>query len=273
MDFLNVIDPLSGGPLFAILAVLALVDSTSFGTLAIPVWLLMAPGRVRVARMLLYLGTITLFYFVVGLAVLLGAGWIVENLGQLMESRLAMAFGMLLGVGLFLWSFRLDSPATKERARSGNGRLAAWRRRATGQEPGGLGSLVGLALGAGLVEVASMLPYLAAIGLIAAQGPGWPASTLWLAGYCLVMVLPALVLLAARCGAGRLVERPLARLDAWFARHGASTAAWVVGAVGVVLVLNTAPAVLSADAVSDTVPGGLPAGLSTGLFTAMVART
>ncbi|MFB9070857.1 hypothetical protein ACFFX0_06475 [Citricoccus parietis] len=35
-----------------------------------------------------------------------------------------------------------------------------------------------------------------------------------------------------------------------------------MGAVGVVLVLNTAPAVLSADAVSDSAPGGLPAGLS-----------
>ncbi|WMY77648.1 hypothetical protein [Citricoccus sp. I39-566] len=37
-------DALTGAPLLLILAVLALVDSTSFGTLAVPAWFLMAPG-------------------------------------------------------------------------------------------------------------------------------------------------------------------------------------------------------------------------------------
>ncbi|MEK8226364.1 hypothetical protein NKG05_10320 [Oerskovia sp. M15] len=32
------------------------------------------PGRVRVARMLVYLGTIVAFYFAVGLVIMLGAG-------------------------------------------------------------------------------------------------------------------------------------------------------------------------------------------------------
>jgi hypothetical protein len=247
-------DALSGAPLFAILAVLALVDSTSFGTLAIPVWLLMAPGRIRAGRVLAYLGTIAVFYLAVGLAVLAGADWMVEHvagLGALAGSRPIMVLGTVVGIGLLAWSFRLDSPAAKDRARSGQGRLTRWRRRATGAEAGaGAGPLMGLALAAGLVEVASMLPYLAAIGLIAAQGPGWPASPLMLVGYCVVMVLPALVLLAGRVLARPIVERPLARLDAWFARHGASTAAWVVGIIGVVLVVNTAPAAFSAGAVS-----------------------
>lgn len=248
-------DALSGAPLLAILAVLALVDSTSFGTLAIPVWLLTTPGRIRAGRVLAYLATIAMLYLTIGLAVLAGANWIVENvagLGALAESRFVMVLGTVVGIGLFAWSFRLDSPAAKERARSGQGRMARWRRRATGVETGagsGIGPLVGLALTAGLVEVASMLPYLAASGLIAAQGPGWPASPLMLVGYCVVMVLPALVLFAARVLAQPLVERPLARLDAWFARHGASTAAWVVGIIGVVLVVNTAPAAFSAGAV------------------------
>lgn len=252
---------LSGAPLLAVLAALALLDSTSFGTLAIPVWLLTTPGRIRAGRLLAYLATITVFYLAIGLAVLAGASWIVENvagLGALAGSRPVMVLGMLVGIGLLVWSFRLDSPAAKERARSGQGRLARWRRRATGVDAasgsGGLGPLVGLALAAGLVEVASMLPYLAAIGLIATQGPGWPASPLLLAGYCVVMVLPALVLFAARLLARPLVERPLERLDAWFGRHGASTAAWVVGIVGVVLVVNTAPEALSTGAVSHLMP-------------------
>ena len=43
------------------LAVLALIDSTSFGTLLIPTWLLMHPGRVRAMRMLVFLGTVAAF--------------------------------------------------------------------------------------------------------------------------------------------------------------------------------------------------------------------
>ncbi|WMY77649.1 GAP family protein [Citricoccus sp. I39-566] len=200
-----------------------------------------------------------------GFAVMAGAGWVVEHHADLLGSRPVMAVGLVAGVGLFWWSFRLDSPAAQERSRSGAGRLARWRQRAVGAlpetpaEPGataagrrssGLGALLALALTAGLAEVATMLPYLAAIGLIVTQGPGWPASGLLLVAYCVVMMLPALVLLAGRLVARRLVERPLARLDAWFTRHGASTAAWVVGAVSVFLVLNTAPVVSATGAVS-----------------------
>lgn len=264
-------DALTGAPFLLILAVLALVDSTSFGTLAVPAWFLMAPGRLRPGRILIYLATLATFYAAVGLAVMAGTGWVVEHHADLLTSRPVMALGLAAGVALFWWSFRLDSPAAKARQRAGGGRLARWRERAVGagsevavqspsetgttaagRQSSGLGSLMTLALVAGLAEVATMLPYLAAIGLIVAQGPGGPASVLLLVAYCVVMMLPALVLLAGRILARRLVERPLARLDGWFARHGASTAAWVVGAVGAVLVLNTAPEVFAAGAVLIT---------------------
>lgn len=196
---------------------------TSFGTLAVPAWFLMAPGRLCPGRILAYLGTLAAFYAAVGFAVMAGAGWVVEHHADLLGSRPVMAVGLVAGVGLFWWSFRLDSPAAKERSRSGAGRLSGWRQRAVGTlpetpaEPGataagrqssGLGALVALALTAGLAEVATMLPYLAAIGLIMAQGPGWPASGLLLMAYCAVMMLPALVLLAGSILARRLMERP-----------------------------------------------------------------
>src|SRR5690606_13354204 len=44
------------------LAVLALIDSTSFGTLLIPLWLLLSPGRPSPHRVLLFLGTVAAFY-------------------------------------------------------------------------------------------------------------------------------------------------------------------------------------------------------------------
>ncbi|MEU5675395.1 hypothetical protein ABZ749_34945, partial [Micromonospora sp. NPDC047753] len=54
------------------LAGLALIDSTSIGTLFIPVWLLLAPGPVNVRRILGYLATIAVFYLAVGLLLVWG---------------------------------------------------------------------------------------------------------------------------------------------------------------------------------------------------------
>ncbi len=247
---------LTGAALFGALAVLALIDSTSFGTLLIPVWLLMSPSRVRVGRMLVYLGSIAGFYALVGLAILLGAGALSDTLADLSSMRPFLIAQLLIGVGLFAWSFKLEPVGGRKPAKSvasasstgaasaadiaqatdspveRPGKLSRWRERVLGTESGSGLALATLAVGAGLVEVATMLPYLAALGLIGTQGPGWPTSGLWILGYCLVMIAPALVLTAARVFAARLVERPLGRLDGWLTRNAASTTAWVVGIVG-----------------------------------------
>ncbi|WP_423463306.1 GAP family protein [Promicromonospora sp. MS192] len=253
---------LTGTALVGALVVLALIDSTSFGTLLIPVWLLMSPGRVRVGRMLLYLGSIAGFYALVGLAILLGANALSDALTTLSGTRWFLIAQLLVGVGLFAWSFKLEpvggrkpaaavaggaagsapvpadaaspagGPTADTTPATRAGRLSRWRERVLGSESGSGSALALLAVGAGLVEVATMLPYLAALGLIGTQGPGWPASGLWVLGYCVVMIAPALVLTAARVFAARLVERPLGRLDGWLTRNAASTTAWVVGIVG-----------------------------------------
>ena len=107
---------------------------------------------------------------------------------------------------------------------------------------GSLLSLMGLAVTAAAIEVASMLPYLAAIGIIATQGPAWPTSGLLLLGYCVVMVLPALLLMVGRLLASRVLEKPLRQLDTWLTRNAASATAWVVGIVGALLAANAAGA-------------------------------
>ncbi|WP_229872152.1 GAP family protein [Promicromonospora soli] len=260
---------LTGATLFGALAVLALIDSTSFGTLLIPVWLLMSPGRVRVGRMVIYLGSIAGFYALVGLVILLGAGAMSDTLATVSSTRPFLIAQLLIGVGLFAWSFKLEpvggrrsaepvasataagtgpvagagsvagtaAPATEtgagaDQPAAPTGKLSRWRERVLGSESGSGLALATLAVGAGLVEVATMLPYLAALGLIGTQGPGWPTSGLWILGYCLVMIAPALVLTAARVLAARLVAGPLGRLDSWLTRNAASTTAWVVGIVG-----------------------------------------
>lgn len=257
--------------LLPILAGLALIDSLSFGTLAIPVWLLMAPGRLRTGRVILYLATIGGFYFVVGFVLLFGAQLVTARLHIDWSHPLVMAAGFVIGLGLLVLSFVLEPPkvfATAQQATSRNGntgvyaRLAAWRATAVEDPPAaqpaasvytttvverGRVSLMTIALTAGALEVATMLPYLAAIGLLTASAPALELSPAHSAGllaaYCVVMLVPALVLLSGRILLRSLITPLLNALDAWFARNGQSTIAWIVGIVGVVLMLNTWPAV------------------------------
>lgn len=249
MDFLEIGSVGGGLALLGVLAVLALIDSTSFGTLLIPVWLLMTPGRVRVTRMLVYLGTIVVFYFAIGLVIMLGADAFFRQFGGVLESTPALVVQAAIGIALVALSFAMDSKSAKaraaERAANGGGRVNKWRARAMGSShdeavtrSGSLGPLMGLAVTAAAIEVASMLPYLAAIGLITTQGPGWPASALLLFGYCVVMVAPALLLLVGRLIAFRALERPLARLDGWLTKNAASATSWIVGIVGALLAVN-----------------------------------
>ncbi|MFI7025829.1 GAP family protein [Micromonospora sp. NPDC049900] len=216
------------------LAGLALVDSTSIGTLFIPVWLLLAPGPVRVGRVSTYLGTIACFYFLVGLLLYFGGSGLAELLGGALDNRPVLWGQLALGVGLFVLSFRYDG-----KRGGGGGRVLRWRDRATSGDSSARW-LVGLAVFAALAEVATMLPYLGALGLLTTSGLNVPQVVALLAGYCLVMVLPALVLLAARVAWPRQIEPLLARLNAWIVRSSGSMLGWVLGIAGFLIARDAA---------------------------------
>ncbi|MFF5172294.1 GAP family protein [Micromonospora sp. NPDC000089] len=208
------------------LAGLALIDSTSIGTLFIPIWLLLAPGRVSVARILAYLATITVFYFAVGLVLMFAGTWIVDRLGGALDARPVLWAQLVVGILLLLLSFRYDG-----RRDSGRGAMLRWRDRATAGNAS-VRALVGLALFAALVEVATMLPYLGAIGLLTTSELGGPTMVALLGAYCLVMVLPAVLLTAARVGLPGLLEPLLVRLNAWIDKRAGSALGWVLGIAG-----------------------------------------
>ncbi|WP_250445662.1 GAP family protein [Actinotalea sp. C106] len=221
------------------LAVLALIDSTSFGTLLIPLWLMLAPTGLRPGRVLAFLGTVAAFYLAVGVALLAGADAVLDGAQGVLETPGGSVAQLVIGAGLLVWSFFIGrkpagGKAAGGEAASGPGRLMRWRERAMSGQGGG-GALLALALGAAAAEVATMLPYLGAIGLLSTSGLGVVEQVGVLAAYCVVMVLPALVLLLARLVARRLVEAPLLRLQGWMERTGAETTAWVVGIVGFLL--------------------------------------
>lgn len=224
------------------LGALALVDATSVGTLGVPVWML-AQRRVRAWTVLLYLLAIGVFYWVVGLALLQGFSLALGALRGVDEGVVNVV-QIVIGVALFAASFVVLPPGKKaqearrrRRAQKGPGLLGRGVDRVTGPDAS-VPAIIGLAVVAGLIEVATMVPYLAAIGLISTYSLNLPVEALVLVGYCLVMVLPAVVLLGGRLVAAPAVEPLLQRLSNWIKRSGDATLGWVLGILGVLVVLD-----------------------------------
>lgn len=216
------------------LAGLALVDGTGIGTLFIPVWLLLAPGRVRIARILAYLAAIAVFYFCVGLLIVFGAGSVADAAGTALDGPAALWVQLALGVALFAWSFRFGSEHGEE-----GGGVIRWRDRALA-EFASTAWLVSLALLAGLAEIATMLPYLGAIGMMTTSDLGGPTTAALLAAYCALMVLPAVVLLTARLTARSRVEPLLHRMNAWITAKAAGATGWILAIAGFLVARDAA---------------------------------
>lgn len=214
------------------LAVLALVDSTSVGTLIVPIWLLTAPHGVRASRLALYLTTVVAFYFAVGVLLLAGIDVVSGLVSGLEDLEWLRWVQLVVGASMLIWAVT----ARTGRSDGEPGRLRRWRDRVT--TDGSARGLVGLALVVTVVELAMMLPYLAAIGTVAASDTTWPVAVLVLAGYCALMVLPTVVLATARAGLRSRIDPALRRLDGWMTRNAAETTAWVVGLLGFYLAGN-----------------------------------
>lgn len=219
-------------PTIGMLALLALADSTSFGTLLIPVWLLLAAARPRPGRMLVYLGTVAGSYLVLGVLLSLGARLLLDDLRAWIASPVGGS--LLVVVGIVLLVGALVAPTRRDDAPSG--RLLRWRERAVGSGAGSLRPLMALAVAATLLEIATLLPYLVAIGILDAAELPVPLHGAALLGYCLVMVLPALLLLVVRLVAHRAVEPLLQRVNAWLTKQAGELTAWIAGLVGVLLI-------------------------------------
>lgn len=221
------------------LVVLALVDATSIGTLLVPIWLLLAPAGVQLRRMLLYLGTVAGSYLLVGTAVALGLGAVAAPVGRALDSPGGALAQLALGVGLFGLGFVVDPGRTARARRAARGRDPAqrvlrWRDRAVagGGHPR---ALVLLALAAATVEVATMLPYLAAISMVSTSDLPGPTRLLVLTVYCVVMVLPAVLLTVLRRVAAARIDPVLQKLGAWMTRSAATTTGWVLCIAGLLV--------------------------------------
>ena len=234
--------------LLAPLALLALIDSTSFGTLLIPLWLMSVPDRPRPGRMVLFLATVAAFYLLLGIALLLGASMLLDALRETGNAQLLRIAQLIVGIGLIILGGRMQpwTRAGKERrvarraeklARNGPSLLMRMRGYAT-DASAPVGAIIVFALTAAGIEAASMIPYLAAIGLLTASELSLMGRIVVLLGYCLLMITPALLLLAARLVLHVHVSPVLVKLEASLSRNASDVMAWWVSLVGLWLVFD-----------------------------------
>lgn len=198
---------------------------------------------------------IATFYLAVGAAALAGFEAIADGAQALLESTPGRIAQLLVGVALLAGSFfigsgdkapRATAPAqpVAAHAMSGASSRAAPDAAAPVARPGRIARwrdrLVGDDAHAGVVELATMLPYLAAMGALVDRPLPFEGRVVALVAYCAVMVAPAALLLLVRMAAARLVEAPLRRLAAWLEREGPETTAWIVGIVGFLIARGAA---------------------------------
>ncbi|NKE09974.1 MULTISPECIES: GAP family protein [Kocuria] len=270
------------------LVLLALVDSTSTGTLVLPLVLLLflptvhhsrgngrgtgvqaptpagsappapgtstpapirstpAPSRANATiRVVVYLMVIAAFYWLVGVAIMAGFQGVAEPVGQILSSRAGAVMLVAVAVGLLILSWWVDPKVIEKRGGDPEAGTRRWVQRA--QHAVGSWKGVGaLALGAGLIELATMLPYLAAMGGLAQADLGVVETVVVLALYCLIMIAPALLLCLVHAVLGSRIERPVAALRDWAVRAAPTTLAWILGIVGVVILVRTLPGLLGA---------------------------
>lgn len=218
------------------LPLLALADSTSIGTLVIPVLLLLAPGRPSMGRMLAYLAVVAGLYFAIGLA-LLG---VADAAATAFQSPAAYTAGVILEalIGLALIAFALWRWRRPKKPPSD--KMNSWRDRAL--EPSApFKPLFALAVSAVAIEAASMLPYIGAIALISRADLSVASSVVLVAGYCILMVVPALILTMLRRAGSTRLDPFLERISTWSSRSaGSPVILWAAGLVGAALIIDAA---------------------------------
>lgn len=203
---------------------LSLLDMLSPATLGVTVYLLLIERDRLIPRLFIYLFTVAGFYFLVGAALMLGLDAVLQSVTGIFQNRTVSWIMAIVGAVLFVASFFIPTKKTSgpRRPRSKS-----------------YGAMIGLGFTTSLLEVATALPYFAAIGLMTTAQLTTVQWMPILAAYNIVMVLPPILLLGLHLVFGRMMQRPLEKLRLTIAQSSGSILSWVLCIAGLILLLNS----------------------------------
>jgi len=203
---------------------LALLDMLSPATLGVTVYLLLTEKERLNSRLLIYLATVAGFYFLVGVAFMLGMDMLLAAFTSIFQNRLVSWASLIIGGLLFIASFyypknkKSDPPKPKSKS---------------------IASMIALGFTTSLIEVGTALPYFAAIGLMSTSNLAMFQWLPILAGYNFIMVLPPLIVFLLHVLLGRMMQGPLEKLQMKISKHSGSAISWIMCIVGLILIFNS----------------------------------
>ena len=214
---------------------LALLDSLSIGTLVIPLALIVMWRSVRVPALAAYLLTVAAVYFALGVAMLLGFTGLSAYVERITNTPVFPWITLILGAILAIYGiFGPDpvKPTPGELPKQLNKPIRT-----------SLPKMIILGLGASLTEAATMLPYLAAMGIISDWDTPMAGQLVAIAAYCGVMVAPTVILAAIALVAGQKffprLEKAIPRLQ----YEAKVTLLWIAAIVGIYMVIHSVGAI------------------------------
>lgn len=208
---------------------LALLDSLSIGTLVIPLALILVWRSVRVPALTAYLVTVAGVYFALGVAMLLGFTGLSSYLERVTDAPvfpwITLALGAVLAIfGIFSPNPVKPAPGELPKQLSKPFRTSLPR-------------MIILGLGASLTEAATMLPYIAAMGIISDWDIPMAGKVVAIGSYCGVMIAPTVVLASIALVAGAKffprLEKAIPRLQ----YEAKVTLLWIAAIVGIYMVI------------------------------------
>lgn len=203
---------------------LALLDTLSPTTLGVTVYMLLSERGKVAGRLLVYLGTVAGFYFTVGVFLMLGLDTVTDIFSDVGNSALLSRIMTVLGLGLLIGSFFIPTKKSAPRVRKPKSKSML--------------AMVALGFTTGLVEVGTALPYFAAVGIMTAAHLHPVEWLPMLAGYNVIMILPALILMAGHFLFKGWLQGPLEKIRLAIEKNSGSTLSWMMTIAGLILLIN-----------------------------------
>ncbi|MFK5709601.1 GAP family protein [Lysinibacillus sp. FSL K6-4013] len=206
-----------------VIGALALLDMFSPSIIGVSVYVLLVAKKQQIRLLLTYLMTVALFYFSTGIFLMLGLGVIFNPISNLLDSYSARLIMTIVGAALFIGSWLVPKRKTNGAPKPKSLHVS---------------SMVALGFSTSILEVATALPYFAAIGILTSNQIEFYEWLPLLAGYNLIMIAPGIILLCFHLLFRRFMNKPLRKIQTLFDQRTSSTLSWVMFFVGLILLIN-----------------------------------
>jgi len=203
---------------------LALIDTFSPTIIGVTLFLVLNDNRNLTLRLLVYLGTVGLLYFLLGVIMMVGIHFITEAFSNIFQNKIVSWLIFCVGMILFTASFFL--PANKK------GNIPKPKTQS-------VLSVIIIGVTTFVIEAGTALPYFAAIGVLTSIDIPIYHWLPIIAAYNFIMVLPALLIFLGYKLFGQMINPTLVKLRNKISSSKSTALSWIMCIVGVILIFYT----------------------------------